>query len=76
MELTEKSLKDVLKQSYNGDLDEIKMDSVLNQIVDSLDMLDFYLNLEETYEIQVPDEDIERLKTFNEIKAYVEEKLN
>jgi len=75
MELTEKSLKEILKQSYNGDLDEIKMDSVINQIVDSLDMLDFYLNLEETYEIQVPDQDIEKLKTFNDIKAYVEEKI-
>jgi len=75
MEVTEKTLKELLKQSYHGDLEEINMDSVLNQIVDSLDMLDFYLNLEEAYDIQVPDEDVEKLKTFNDVKKYLEDKL-
>jgi len=75
MEVTENSLKEILKKSYHGDLEEIKMDSELNQIVDSLDMLDFYLNLEETFDIQVPDADIEKLKTFNNVKEYLEDKL-
>ncbi|MBQ4820080.1 phosphopantetheine-binding protein [Aquimarina sp. MMG016] len=76
MEITEKNLKEILKKSYHGDLDEIEMTSELSQIVDSLDMLDFYMHLEETYEIQIPDEDVDKLKTFQDVKQYIEEKLN
>ena len=71
MEIKVENLKNILEQSYHGDLEEITINSELNQIIDSLDMLDFYFNLEETYEIQIPDLDIEKLKTLGDIINYI-----
>ena len=77
MEVTIEELKAVLsKTSKSINVDELEKDIHLTeQGIDSLDMMDYYLNLEEHYGIQIPDEDAQRLKTLNDFKSYLTEKL-
>ena len=39
--------------------------------LDSLDVSNFLLMIEETYDIKIPDEDLDTLNTLDEIVAYV-----
>jgi acyl carrier protein len=44
--------------------------------VDSLDMFNILLELEEKYEIDFPEEDVEKLNTVNLIVAFINENKN
>ena len=46
-----------------------------SQGVDSLDTLSLLLLIQEKYGIQIPDEDIPKLETLNDIVEYVNKKL-
>lgn len=39
---------------------------------DSLDVVDLLMSIEDEFEIEVPDEDVENIKTVGELVAYVE----
>jgi acyl carrier protein len=45
------------------------------QGIDSLDFSSVLFNIEEVYEIKIPDEDIDGLMTVNDIVQYVNNKL-
>ena len=45
------------------------------QGIDSLDMINIFFKLEENFKIKIPEEDIEKLKTINEIVEYVNQKI-
>lgn len=42
---------------------------------DSLDIVDLVMTLEEEFDTEIPDEDIEGLRTVGDIVKYVEEKV-
>ena len=78
MEVTIKDLSEILLKTSTGSkisqLDED--DSLKEQGVDSLDLLDFYFNLEEHYNIQIPDEDVSELRSLKDIQNYLSKRLN
>ena len=79
MELSISNLKQILanSSSLGDDVLDFKDDvSITEQGVDSLDMLDYFLNLEEAYNVKIPDTDIEKVKTFQTLFQYLQEKLN
>ena len=41
------------------------------QGIDSLDMINIFFKLEENFKIKIPEEDIEKLKTIDDIVEYV-----
>ena len=43
--------------------------------IDSLDIMTILLKLQETYGVEIPDEDTEILTTFNELSIYLIEKI-
>lgn len=45
-----------------------------DQGMDSLDMYDFYLLLEEEFDIKIPDDDIDKVLTINAIVEYINSK--
>lgn len=53
--------------------EEIRIMEDLN--FDSLDCVQMVLDLEETFKIEIPDEDAERLLTIGSIVEYVKEKI-
>jgi len=44
--------------------------------VDSLDVVEFIMALEEKFGIQIPDEDAQKMETVNDAIKYVENKMN
>ena len=42
---------------------------------DSLDLVELVMGLEDEFEIQIPDEDVETIKTVGEAVNYIDEKM-
>ncbi len=42
---------------------------------DSLDVVDLIMSLEEEFDVEVPDEDVENMKTVGDIVKYIENKI-
>lgn len=56
-----------------ADISTIKADASLTKAgIDSLEMMNILLAIEEQYNIKIPDEDIDALDTVNSIVAYLE----
>jgi len=77
MEVTINDLKEILANTSFGNNAKLLdgNDSLREEGVDSLDLLDFYLNIEEHYNIKVNDEDVAGLLTLNDYQKYVSDKL-
>ena len=43
--------------------------------VDSVDLMEFIINLEEAFDIEIPDEDMDNFKTISDVVAYIHEQL-
>ena len=77
MEITEKDIKDLMKQIdiIKDSIDSIDAEvSLIEQGIDSLDMLNVYLLIEEKYNIKIPDEDIPKLTSIKNIVDYIKSK--
>lgn len=59
-----------------ADLDQIKSGSTLTDAgVDSLDLANVLLGIEEKYDIKIPDEDIDKLATVEAMVNYLDSRL-
>ena len=77
MKATIENIKEVIEQAeVLGDVSELKNDIKLSeQGIDSLDIVNVYLLLEEKFGIKIPDEDLDKVTTIDEIVEYVNSKL-
>lgn len=57
--------------SYSNDLD----DPILDHI-DSLEFVEMVMQIEDEYEIEIPDEKLEEIMTFNQLKKLIKSKLS
>ena len=71
---TVKKIKEIIKKAGSrADIDTLKNDvPLLEQGLDSLDMFEVFLNLEETFNIKIPDEDVDKLRNIDGIVNYVD----
>lgn len=55
---------------------QIAMDSSITEDLgaDSLDLVDLLMSLEDQFGLEVPDEDVEKIKTVGDLVRYVEER--
>ena len=55
---------------------QITMDSSITEDLgaDSLDLVDLLMSLEDQFGLEVPDEDVEKIKTVGDLVRYVEER--
>lgn len=42
---------------------------------DSLDVVDMLMSLEDEFDVEIPDEEIEKIRTVGEVVAYIEEHM-
>jgi len=77
MKATVENIKEVIVEAdVLGDVDEMKSDVPLSeQGIDSLDVVNVYLLLEEKFEVSIPDEDLEQVRTIDDIVTYINNKL-
>ncbi|MBQ2815679.1 MAG: acyl carrier protein [Clostridia bacterium] len=68
-------VRDILCDQLDLEQDEVTMTSniVENLGADSLDMVDLVMSIEDEFELEVADEDIEGIKTVGDIVRYIEE---
>lgn len=66
----------IVEAEVLGDANDMKTDVVLSeQGIDSLDVVNVYLLLEEKFDIRIPDEDINQVQTIDAMVEYVNNKL-
>lgn len=77
MKATVENVKEIIVEAdVLGDIEEMKSDVALSeQGIDSLDVVNVYLLVEEKFEVSIPDEDLSQVKTIDGIVKYVNSKL-
>ena len=70
-------VKDVIVEQLGIDEAEVKMEANFSDDlgIDSLEIFEIVMSLEEAFEIEIPNEDIENIKDVKGIVTYIEEKL-
>lgn len=68
-----KEIRACIASQLNIDEEEIKMESsFMNDLgADSLDIVELIMQLEEKYDIEIPDEDVEKIATVGNIVEYI-----
>lgn len=76
MKITIQDIRDIIEKAETmAEMDELANDVPLTeQNVDSLDMANILLLLEETYDVKIPDTDLDQLQSVDGIVAYLSKK--
>lgn len=71
-------VKGIIVEQLSAEAEEVTMDSTFVDDLgaDSLDIVELVMALEEEFDIEIPDEDAEKIKTVGDAVKYVEEKEN
>ena len=71
-------VKEVVMEQLNKTADEVKEDSRFAEDLgaDSLDVVELVMALEEKFDIEIPDEDAEKIATVADALKYIEEHKN
>ena len=77
MEEVQQKLKEIVMDRLNAEEDQIKPEAsfVEDLGADSLDIVELIMGIEEEFDIEIPDEDAEKLTTVGEAMAYVKTNL-
>lgn len=67
-------LKDMIADQLDVDAEAIKMESSITEDLhaDSLDVVDLIMAIEGEFDLEIPDNDVENIKTVGDIVNYVE----
>lgn len=68
-------IRTVLAEQLDIEEDKITMDSDIMEDfeADSLDIVDMVMSLEDEFGVEIPDEEVENLRTVGDVVRYVEE---
>ena len=74
----ENKVREIVCQQLDVDADQVKMEtSFVDDLgADSLAVVELVLALEESFEIDIPDEDTEKLRTFKDAVDYISSKAS
>ena len=77
MEEVQSKLKEIVMDRLNAEEDQIKPEAsfVEDLGADSRDSVELIMGIEEEFDIEIPDEDAEKLTTVGEAMEYVKTKL-
>jgi len=76
--LSEDKIKTIIADQLGVKFEEVTQEaSFVNDLgADSLDTVELIMGLEEEFEIEIPDEDAEKIKTVGDIIKYIEDKVH
>lgn len=71
-------VKEILCDQLDLDEDKVKMDASITEDLgaDSLDVVDLVMSLEEEFDIEIPDDQVENIKTVGDIVKYIEDHVD
>ena len=70
-------LKAILSEQFDAKEDSITPEtSIADDLgADSLDVVDLLMSIEDEFEIEIPDEEIDNIKTVGELVKYIEDHM-
>ena len=70
-------VKKILSDQFDVEEDSITPDTTIQGDLgaDSLDVVDLLMSIEDEFELEIPDEEIENFHTVGDVVAYVEEHM-
>ena len=70
-------MKQILADQLDADIDSITMDTDIADDLgaDSLDVVEMLMAIEDEFEIEIPDEKIEGLKTVGQVVEYIQDNM-
>lgn len=69
-------IKSIIVEQLDADEADVTMEANIQDDLgaDSLDVVDLVMSIEENFDIEIPDEDVENIKTVGDIVKYIESK--
>ena len=69
-------VKAIIADQLDVEEEKITMEASITDDLgaDSLDVVDLVMSLEEEFDLEIPDEEVEKIKTVGDIVKYVEDK--
>ncbi len=67
-------LKSILAEQFDAEEDSITSETNLQEDLeaDSLDVVDLLMSIEDEFEVEIPDDEVENIKTVGDIVEYIE----
>jgi acyl carrier protein len=74
----EVQVRSILAEQLGFDLSELRPEAhILDDLgADSLDVVEMVMSLEEAFDIEVPDQDVEAMRTIADVERYVAEAVS
>ena len=69
-------VKAILSEQFDVEEDSITLESSITEDLgaDSLDVVDLLMSIEDDFEVEVPDSEVENIKTVGDLVKYIEDK--
>ena len=70
-------IKDIIVEQLDVEEDAVTMEASITEDLgaDSLDVVDLVMSIEESFDVEIPDEEVENIKTVGDIVKYNENKV-
>ena len=70
-------IKDIIVEQLDVEEDSVTMEASITEDLgaDSLDVVDLVMSIEESFDVEIPDEEVENIKTVGDIVKYIENKV-
>lgn len=70
-------VKTILSNQFDVEEDTITLDTNIQEDLgaDSLDVVDMLMSLEDEFDVEIPDEEIDHIQTVGDLVSYIEEHL-
>jgi len=72
----QEKVKSIIVEQLGVDPEKVKLESKFIEDLgaDSLDIVELVMAMEEEFDLEIPDEDAEKLKTVNDVQSYLTSK--
>jgi len=69
-------IKDIIVEQLDVEEDAVTMEASITEDLgaDSLDVVDLVMSIEESFDVEIPDEEVENIKTVGDIVKFIEDK--
>jgi acyl carrier protein len=69
-------IREIIVEQLDVDEDKVTTDASITEDLgaDSLDVVDLVMSIEESFDLEIPDEEVENIKTVGDIVKFIEAK--